>query len=300
MRAEHARRADRSTVLLWAGLVTMALLAVVSLLGTVAAATAPSAGSKQAVATTATLPLPDGRTAGTSTSEVTEQDAAGETAELSSPEVLVVRRRDPLDATPRLGRVGGLGLHQPSPAPVAVGFHEAATPRAVPIRPLGRDISGDTVGGGGLPDDTVAGWPYRILPSRGRSALPTTAVDVALPDGEPVLAPVSGEVVSVGSYHLEGRYRDLRVEIRPDAAPAQRVVVIHVDGVQVAPGDRVDAGRTPLARTARRFPFMSQIDAHTAPDHLPHVHIEVQSEPPPEPPEATGSDDGVATTAATG
>lgn len=302
MRAAHARRADRSTVLLWVGLLILALLAVVPLLATVGTSGIPVASSSQPASVQPVMepgqaPGPDLATVPAVSSGTADRAAHPATEGVGSPEALVVRRREPAAATPRLGRVGALELHHPSPAPLAVGFHEAATSRALPMRPLGRIVSGGAIAGGAVVGDTVAGWPYRVLPSRGRRALPTSAVDVALPDGEPVLAPISGEVVDVGTYHLEGRYPDRRIEIRPDAAPTRRVVVIHVAGVQVAAGDRVEGGRTPLARTARRFPFVSQIDTYTAPEHWPHVHIEVQPEPPPDPPETSRPDAHHAATA---
>lgn len=265
----------------------MGLLTAVTLVGSIAVSAAPDgppagSGDTPVDRDGARLPEPAPHPP-RSLDAVGPTTAAGSEA-LRSPEPRVVRRQPPVSGTPLLGRVAGLRLHQPAVAPIAVGFHEAATERALPMRPLGRLLDGDATTRTHTLGDTAAGWPYVVLPSRGRNALPTTAVDVALRDGEPVLAPVSGEVIDVRSYLLEGRHPDRRIEIRPDAAPARRVVVIHVEGVQVAAGDRVDAGITPIARTARRFPFASQIDARTAPDHWPHVHIEVQRQPPSQAP----------------
>lgn len=185
--------------------------------------------------------------------------------------------------TDLLARVGDLRIHQVSAAPVYVGFHEAATSRALPMRPFGRLLTNRNRTRHEPAGDTTAGRPYAVMHSRGRSAPPTSAVDVVMRDGDPVRAPVSGQVVGVRSILVEGRHPDLRIEIQPEDAPRLRVVVIHVDGVRVRPGDPVIAGETRIADTARRFSFVSQIDELTAPERWPHIHLEVQPEPPPEP-----------------
>ncbi len=51
--------------------------------------------------------------------------------------------------------------------------------------------------------------------------------------------------------------------------------MLHIDGVQVSRGDRVEAGITVLAPRARPLPFSSQIDRLTGQPAWPHVHIEV-------------------------
>jgi hypothetical protein len=50
-----------------------------------------------------------------------------------------------------------------------------------------------------------------------------------------------------------------------------------VEGTHVEVGDRVEGGETVIARTARRFPFRSQVDKETAPEAWPHVHLEVKT-----------------------
>jgi hypothetical protein len=85
---------------------------------------------------------------------------------------------------------------------------------------------------------------------------------------------VDGVVTEVRPYLLYGQHPDTRVEIRPDDAPHLRVVLIHVDGVQVAAGDRLTAGETVLAGSANRFPFSSHVDRYLE-RGWPHVHLEV-------------------------
>lgn len=215
-------------------------------------------------------------------------------APVSSPEERTATASDGVP-TALLARVGGLRIHQVTAAPVYVGFHEAANPRALPLRPFGRMLTNRNRTRHKPTGDTVAGWPYAVMHSRGRPAHPTSAVDVVMRDGDPVRAPVSGEVVGVRSILVEGRHPDLRIEIRPDGAPELRVVLIHVDGVRVRPGDPVVAGETRIADTARRFSFFSQVDELTAPERWPHIHLEVQPKPPPDPPEPPDDDAGPTT-----
>jgi hypothetical protein len=177
-----------------------------------------------------------------------------------------------------LARFEALTLHTPTTEPVLVGFHEAGTRDGLALEPVGPLIANDNATRGTAPPDDPAGTPYRIMHSRGRPAGPTTAVDIVMQDGEPVLAPVDGTVTDVRSYYLGGRYEDLRVEIRPDSAPDLRVVLIHLDDLEVRVGDPVQRGSTVLAGTARRFPFASQIDYLTEPERWPHVHLELKHE----------------------
>jgi hypothetical protein len=199
-------------------------------------------------------------------------DADGGVAEprvADEPEVAV-------STTPPLARLGDLELLLPVATPIVVGYHEAATISAVGVTPIGRLTEDRNTTRTDLPADAPVGSPYLVLTSRGRSAGPTSAVDVVLEPDVAVLAPVTGRVADVRSYLLYGTHQDLRIELVPDARPDLRLVLIHLDGAEVAIGDRVTAGVTPIARTARLFPFSSHIDRETEPDRYPHVHMEVQ------------------------
>ena len=77
------------------------------------------------------------------------------------------------------------------------------------------------------------------------------------------------------SYVLYCEYSDDLVFIEPDEQPGWQVKVFHIDGFQVAPGQRVEAGVTVLAPRATVLPFESQVDELTAEPSWPHVHIEV-------------------------
>jgi len=75
-------------------------------------------------------------------------------------------------------------------------------------------------------------------------------------------------------YRLYRRYPDIRVAIAPDADPRRRLVVIHLRGVTLQRGDRVEASTTVIG-TVRSFPFESQVDRYVR-GSSPHVHIEVR------------------------
>jgi murein DD-endopeptidase MepM/ murein hydrolase activator NlpD len=163
---------------------------------------------------------------------------------------------DPADRTAVFAQVGDLELRMPSHAVVVHGFHEASNRTSFAMTPVGDEP--------------------RVLPSRGRPAPATSAVDIVLVDDEPVRSPVTGTVEVAESFHVYGKHPDRRIVLVPDDAPELRVVVLHVTGVAVTAGDRVEAGVSVLAESARRFPFRSQIDDETAPDAWPHVHYEVR------------------------
>lgn len=181
-----------------------------------------------------------------------------------------------VEPSPLLGTVGGLELFLPSAEPVIVGYHEAAAVSAVPVRPVGQLDEDRNTTRTDLPGDATAGRPYLVLSSRGRAAGPTSAADVVMRDDDPVLAAVTGTVVDVRSYLLYGSHQDQRIEIVPADRDDVRVVMIHVRGAQVAIGDVVVGGVTPVAASVRRFPFSSQVDRETEPERLGHVHLEVQ------------------------
>ena len=189
----------------------------------------------------------------------------------------------PVVPVPPMARYEGLTLYVPSIDPVLVGFHEAGTRDGLALEPVGPLIENNNTTRFEAPEDDPDGTPYRILHSRGRLAAPTSAVDVAMRDDDPVLSPVAGVVTDVREFYLGGTHRDLRVEIRPDDAPHLRVVVIHIDGLEVAAGGRVEAGTSVLAAAARRFPFASQIDYVIDDGRWPHVHMEVKNEEAPRP-----------------
>lgn len=165
-----------------------------------------------------------------------------------------------------------LELVTPVPRPVYVGFHESFSGAAVRLRPLGKAEVIDNRRR--PPPPRGEGMPYGILRTRGRGPSPTSAVDVQVRHNEPIRAVVTGTVVQARKYRLYGRYPDSMVVIRPDDASRKLVTMLHVKGLRVRKGQRVEAGKTFVAKRASSFPFSSQIDRYSG-KRLPHVHVEV-------------------------
>lgn len=188
-------------------------------------------------------------------------------------------------ATPTLARVDGLEVRLPSPDVLLVGYHEASRAGALALHPVGHGVSNANTTRITLPTDEDGGVDYHVMSSRGRVLPPTSAVDIVMRDDDPVRAPVDGVVTEVRPYLLYGQHPDSRIEIRPDHAPHLRVVLIHVDDVAVAAGDRLTAGDTVLAASANRFPFASHVDRYLD-QRWPHVHLEVKDPSLTEDPDA--------------
>jgi murein DD-endopeptidase MepM/ murein hydrolase activator NlpD len=158
-------------------------------------------------------------------------------------------------------------------AAVAVGFHESGTPGSLSLRPLGAPVRNENLPR--MPQAPVSeGVDYMILPTRGRPNTPTSAIDVSMRPGQTVASPVTGTVVAANAYSLYGKTPDELVFVQPDARPDLVVVMMHLEGLEVQVGDRVESGTSPIARTARLLPFSSQIDQYAG--TLPHMHVEVR------------------------
>lgn len=160
--------------------------------------------------------------------------------------------------SPVVGEVDGVELRSVSAQALAVGYHEARGNR-LPITPI----------------DANAGVEPVVMPSRNRGGAPTSAVDIAVPQGETILAPVSGTVVEVADYTLYGSTPDVLVVIAPEGRPNLHVEVLHLENAQVESGDHVAAGVTPIAGASRLLPFPSQVDRFSG-AATPHVHLTVK------------------------
>jgi biotin carboxyl carrier protein len=164
--------------------------------------------------------------------------------------------------------VGEVVLLHPAAHIELIGYHEASHSGSHDMTP------------------TETSAAHTVLETRGRSTGTRSAADiVADPDGE-VRAPVTGRVLRAGTYVLYCDHSDDYVVIDPDARPGWEVKVLHISGVQVRAGDRVEAGVTVLAPRPTMLPFRSQVDELTAEPSWPHIHIEVND--PSIPNEATG------------
>lgn len=169
----------------------------------------------------------------------------------------------------------GVQLLEPSDEALAIGFHEAggSHPALVPVGRILRNENPATTG-------RTASRPFpdvRVLPSRGRGGPSTGAVDVALPPDTDVRAPVTGTIAVVSPYALYGgTITDILVEIEPEGRPHLRVVMYHLEDVQVAVGDAVTAGESVIAEGARTLDVRNQIDRYASSCPCPHVDMRMR------------------------
>ena len=153
--------------------------------------------------------------------------------------------------------VGPVTLHLPASAVALVGFHQSTHDGAQAMTALTVDV------------------PMRTMADRNRDTDRRGAADLPVHPLAEIRSPVSGTVLRAGGYVLYCRYTDDFAVIEPDDRPGWEVKVLHLRGVAVQAGDRVEAGVTVLAAGATVFPFRSQVDAFTAEPSWGHVHLEV-------------------------
>jgi hypothetical protein len=165
-------------------------------------------------------------------------------------------------------------LRLPAEDLVAVAFHEASYDDSVRLRPFGvcrvcRNLWKFTP-----PRPIDRDLRYIVMDSRGRSQPATSAADVVVERNAVIVSPVDGVVRRVKKYRLYGRYRDIRVEIRPEGVRRRRVVMLHLSHVRLRRGDHLQASVTRIG-LARKLPFESQVDRYVR-GRYPHVHLEVK------------------------
>lgn len=227
----------------------------------------PSAGAAEGPApvlgqatspTTSTLAVPDqapadeprDRAAPTEPTSATTSEPAAERALRRPPRV---QRHD----RAVFARSRSVAFHLPSRRVEHIGYHQSGHDGALRLRPL----------------DGPA--PVTVLDGRGRGTGRRTAADIVVHPRSWLTAPVTGTVVAANPYVLYCVHRDELVFIAPDERPDWIVKVLHVRGVKVEVGDRVEAGVTRIGRRARLLPFESQVDAVTQSPAWPHVHVEM-------------------------
>ncbi len=151
-----------------------------------------------------------------------------------------------------------------------IGFHESNHDGARQLEP------------------TPTAFNVLTLASRDRGTGSRTAADIVVEPGTEIRAPVTGTVVRAGGYILYCDHNDDFVVIEPDARPGWEVKLLHIDGVMVSAGDRVEAGVTVLAPAATQLPFDSQVDEFTGEPSWPHVHLELVDPSIPDRPSTGG------------
>lgn len=149
-------------------------------------------------------------------------------------------------------------LHYPSQRVERIGFHQSNDEGARHVEPF----------------DT--GIPATTMETRDRLSDPNSSADVVVDPESEIRSPVSGTVISTGKYNLYCDLYDYFINIEPDEHPGWKVRILHITGVSVHSGERVEAGVTVVAPHARQLPFASQVDdLRTVDPAWPHVHIEV-------------------------
>jgi hypothetical protein len=152
---------------------------------------------------------------------------------------------------------GDVTLHYPSSRVEHVGFHQSNDEGSQHL-------------------EALPGVDATTLEDRERGTDRQGSADVVVDPDSEIRAPVSGTVISSGSYVLYCDKYDYFINIEPDDHPGWKVRILHITGLDVANGDRVEAGVTVLAPHARQLPFASQVDdIRTADPPWPHVHMEV-------------------------
>jgi hypothetical protein len=163
---------------------------------------------------------------------------------------------DPVEAGVTFATVAGEPLVLARDVAVTVGFHESGDPRALPLEPVGTPTE-NLNAARFIPPAPSGDNDYLVLPTRRRAGAPTSAVDLRMDSGVPVVAPVTGIVQTVATYTLYGRTPDVLVEIVPEGRPDLLVRMLHIEAVQVSEGVEVEAGATVIAGTSRQLPFRS-------------------------------------------
>ncbi|HVF14996.1 MAG TPA: M23 family metallopeptidase [Acidimicrobiales bacterium] len=165
---------------------------------------------------------------------------------------------------------GGVVLRHPAARVERIGFHESTLDGAQQLE--------------ALPTSALT----LVLEGRGRDTTARGAADVMVdPDAE-IRAPVTGTVRHAGTYVLYCNYSDDFLVIEPDDHPGWEVKMLHIDGVLVRPGARVQAGVTVVAPRATRLPFESDVEDGSHRPAWPHVHVEIDDPSIPDRP--TGPD----------
>jgi hypothetical protein len=165
---------------------------------------------------------------------------------------------------------GGVVLRHPAARVERIGFHESNLDGAQQLQSL----------------PTSA--PSVVLEARSRDTTARGAADVMVDPNAEIRSPVTGTVRAAGTYVLYCKHSDDFLIIEPDDRPGWEVKLLHIDGVRVRPGARVQAGVTVVAPRATRLPFQSQVEEGSYRPAWPHVHIEVDDPNVPDRPTGPG------------
>jgi hypothetical protein len=172
--------------------------------------------------------------------------------------------------------VGQLPLNLPvaRQAVTAIGYH--ASPDAIALKPEGRQANEGLLarlfhrifGGGG------SGIRYYRL--GGPDGPGTGALDVGAAPGVDVYSPVTGKVVAISDYIINGRRHGARIDIRPDDVPTE---IVSVSGLEFDPTLKIGQPVTTLVDRLGSVIDLSRVEeqalARYTQDEGNHVTIEV-------------------------
>jgi hypothetical protein len=251
------------------GLVALALVAVsAGCAASGGAATDRAAGSERAPTTTTTA-RPSTTTSTTSTTlpstTVPPPTTEAPPATHPHPERVVYEQAWVPYAT-----AGPVTLQYPSDHVEAVGFHQSGQDGAQHQSAI----------------EGVARW--FVQEDRDRDTDPQGAADIVVEPDREVRVPVTGTVIRAGTYTLYCDNTDQYAVIEPDSRPGWEVKVLHIEGLALTVGQRVEAGVTRLAAHARVLPFPSTVEDDTGLPAWPHVHVEVVDPSVPDRPTGPG------------
>lgn len=177
--------------------------------------------------------------------------------------------------------VDGSALHLLEPAARenvrGIGFHEAENKLAKRMNPIGVFVADETttsVTAAFKKHPTDPGAVRFLMYGRGRGSDPQSAMDIAVKNNVPILAPVNGVVSKIKEYYLYGKYFDYQIDITPDGCPDVRVVMIHVDKLKLVEGQRLKAGETVVGVVRNFGSLVTQINEYL-PSISDHVHIQI-------------------------
>ena len=221
-----------------------------------------STSSTTSTSTTTTSTSSTTTTSTTRTTTTTTTRPATTTA--VSPRPVTVQSYTPFAAA------GGVVLRHPAARVERIGFHESNLDGAQQLQSL----------------PTSA--PSLVLEARARDTTARGAADVMVDPEAEIRAPVTGTVLAAGTYVLYCKHSDDYLIIEPDDHPGWEVKLLHIDGVRVRPGARVQAGVTVVAPRATRLPFESQVEEGSYRPAWPHVHIEIDDPNVPDRPTGPG------------
>ncbi len=185
---------------------------------------------------------------------------------------------DPNNASPNtvLATAAGMDISSPiRPTDITgIGYHPAGESR-LEMEPRGENLSGSALLGVFGTDSTPENIRYHMMDPAQRPGPPTGAVDVGARAGDPVYAPVSGEVTGVRpDPTVEGASV---IELQPYANQEMRVAVYLVGdpGEDAEPGTDATAGMTRLGETADASSVLEPQLASYAPEAANHVTVSV-------------------------